>query len=159
MATRARFAILTPALALAASAAQAQPAGLRITPDQIVETVTEIAASELWRLSTPEYHYGRIGKPPGGVIGVWTYGRESQLARDDWFAVCLVIDGFGDIAETPVAVRVWGRSSGQVSVAERAPEAGTVQTFELAVGSGRLVLSHTALGLVYVNGHQVGEIR
>ena len=155
----ARVAGLLVGLAILTAGAQAQPSGIRIAPDLIVETVSEIDTGQLWHLSPPEHQPSKQGKPPGGIIGVWTYSDESGLYKDGWIAICLIMDGFGDIAETPVAIRVWAKSRAKPRITERAHGGDHALSFEIKVGADSFILAHTPLGVVFVNDQKVGEIR
>lgn len=141
---------------LLASEAAAQPDGLRVAPDLIVETVEEVSSEELWHLSVPQHFFSKSGRPPGGVIALWIYDRESRPSDGDWIAVCLLMDGFGDIAEKPVAIRVWGRSPAKPAVTERTPDAGSAVLFDVTLNQNSFTLSHTPLGAVFVNSEKIG---
>lgn len=142
-----------------AANAEAQPQGLRVGANLIVERVSEIDSRELWHLGIPKHAFSSMGKPPGGAVGMWTYGSESAPHEAGWFAVCLVLDGFGDVAETPVALRVWSKTQVTPTIVEQPPEAGRAVSFEIAIGQDRFVLSHTPSGTVFVNDQAMGEIR
>jgi hypothetical protein len=139
--------------------ADAQPQGIRVGSNLIVERVSEISTQELWHLGVPQHATSRLGEPPGGAIGLWEYDGESGLHDDGWFAICLIMVGFGDIAETPVALRVWSRAYHVVTIAERSPGDGRVVSFGVGVDRVMFVLSHDAAGAVFVDDDLAGEIR
>lgn len=159
---RAWFAGLTAVLASASlltSEAVAQPTGLQVAPDLIIETVDQISAEELWHLSIPQHVASKVGKPPGGVVGLWNYGRENRRTDGGWFAVCILLDGFGDIGEKPVAIRVWSRSPSDATVTERSPDQASAMIVEVAVNQSRFTISHTPMGTVFLNGDRIGQIQ
>lgn len=159
---RAWFTGLAAALvsaSLLAPVATAQPDGMRIGSDLIVETIDRISSEDLWHLAVPQHVPSKSGNPPGGVIGLWNYGRENRRTDGDWFAVCILMDGFGDIAERPVAMRVWSRSPANASVIERPPGVGLAVAFEVAVGQSKFTVSHTPMGEVRLNDQKIGQIQ
>jgi len=141
------------------SEAAAQPDGRQVAPDLIIETVDQVSAEELWHLSFPQHVVSKVGKPPGGVIGLWNYGRENRRTDGGWFAVCILLDGFGDIGEKPVAIRVWSRSPADATVTERLPDQTSAMLFEVAVGQSTFTISHTPMGAVFLNGEKIGQIQ
>lgn len=141
------------------TAATAQPQGIEVGSDLIVERVSEVSTQELWHLGIPEHIISKLGKPPGGAIGVWDYDWESRRHDNGWVAICLIMAGFGDIAETPVAIRVWSKGRGAVEVNEQAPEDDHVVSFGISIDGEKFLLSHTAAGAVFVNSEPVGDIR
>ena len=145
--------------AVSSGDADAQPHGVPVGPNLIVERVSEISTQELWHLGFPEHVISKLGKPPGGAIGVWEYDWESRRHIDGWGAICLIMAGFGDIAETPVAIRVWSKGRDAVAISERAPDGDRVVSFDVTIDQEKFLLSHTAAGTVFVNDEQVGEIR
>lgn len=140
-------------------AAQADPSGVRVSAGLIAEPVSEIGADELWHLSTPQHVFSKHGAAPGGVIGVWTYDRESGLRDGGWVAVCLIMDGFGDVAERPVAIRIWAQTYAAARITERPPGANRSVAFEIGVGTETVLLSHTPEGQVFLGDHAIGQIR
>jgi hypothetical protein len=139
--------------------AEAQPQGTQIGSDVVVERVSVIDTRELWHLGVPQHVISRIGKPPGGVIGLWQYDSESGLRNEGWITICLIMDGFGDLAETPVALRVWSKSPTVATINEQPPGANRAVSFAITVNEERFFLSHTADGRVFLNDELVGEIR
>jgi hypothetical protein len=156
LATIAAMLVLTFA---SSAVANAQPQGIRVGSSLIVEPVSEISTRELWHLGVPKHVISKLGKPPGGAVGVWDYDWESTRHDNGWVAICLIMTGFGDIAEAPVAIRVWSKGRGAVAISEQAAEGDRVVSFGVSIDGERFLLSHTAAGAVFVNDEPVGDIR
>jgi hypothetical protein len=68
-----------------------------------VEVVSHIDISDLWHARNPIV----LRDPSGLVVGVWPSDLESAALKDGKVLAAFAIAGVGDVAETPVAVRIW----------------------------------------------------
>lgn len=156
---RLRTALATWAVVAAVGAdAFAQPGGKRIAEGLVVEPISEIGVADLWRLSVPVNIVSKKGKPPGGVVAIWNFNGENAPRDGDWQAVGVIVDGFGDIAEKPVGLRVWAKQGAPIVAAELAPEPGYAVLFSVSIGKMKFALAHTPAGQVLIDGDAIGAI-
>lgn len=69
-----------------------------------VEIVQEIPINQIWQMK----FVGRITSRYG-TIGYWRFDPESAPVAGDWTGSGLILAGFGDVAETPIGVRLWSK--------------------------------------------------
>jgi hypothetical protein len=67
------------------------------------EKVDCISVKDLWSFARSEHVYSEIG----AVLGYWEYDVEDAPRQGEWVAIGIVLAGFGDIGEKPVAAIVW----------------------------------------------------
>lgn len=148
---------------ISAAGAQADPTGIKVGDNLIVESIDKIDVSEFWTLGHEKTIYTRQGNPPGGALGLWLFDYEQAPRDGGWVAVGLVGVGFGGLGEVPVMVKVWARSPSEImgrkiTIDEQRAKPDQSAAFDVSFRDQHFTLTTTPGGLVHLNGEQIGRI-
>lgn len=147
------------ALVFSTTPAAADPNGVRVNPNIILEPITEVPLIEAFR--TAEFVHGG-----GGVLGVWRFSYEEGAYDDgDWQAIGLIgVSALGEGIE-PVIVRVWARgeitsgdSEGLIAAPLSSPSADIASAFRVGLTRtrGAATITIDQRGVVEVNDQRLG---
>ena len=141
-------------LSLCIDPAYAEPRGVRIGSELIVEPVEQVTTEELWHLRAAKYYLPVRDAGGAAVLAVWDYDSESGIRDEAWLAICLAIVGTGDVGETPVALRIWAKARDVIDYKIQGVEPGTgkISEYEVSIGPQKISIANTQLGTVFING-------
>lgn len=88
----------------AVKTAHADPLGLAVAPDIILERVETLSVQDWWALGRSD-----VVERNGMFVSLSQFDWESAPINAGWAAVGLVGVGQGDLGEIPVVLRVWSR--------------------------------------------------
>lgn len=80
------------------------------------EKIDHVEPADLWHSTNGNTYRSSDGL----VVGFWPIDPESANRNGEWIMVGLLLSGLGDIAETPVAVRLWSNKQLSFGVVETA---------------------------------------
>lgn len=145
-------------LAGACGPAAAEPHGISIDRDMLLEPVGEIPIEQWWHIAEQQTRF-----EGGAAIALSQFDDESAPVDGDWRAVGLVGIGLGDVGERPVAFRVWvlnaSRETGHFRALEVQPSA-IASSFRLLLAPGHAPVE-VRIGDgrdVFVNDRLLGRI-
>lgn len=149
---------LLTAIVLSVAPAVAEPQGVRVGSDIILEPMTDAELTEVFR--TPQFvHSG------DGVIGIWRFSYEEGSFDGSWRTIgFIVVSQYGE-GVTPTGVRVWARgeitsgdSEGLIAAPLPSPSANIVAAFRVGLtrSRGAATITIDQDGVVAVDGQRLG---
>lgn len=69
------------------------------------EKISHIEPADLWHSASENTYRSSDGL----IVGFWPIDPESAKREDGWTMVGLVLSGLGDVAESPLAIRLWSK--------------------------------------------------
>lgn len=136
------------------------------------ELISSIEPKELWSAIPQETIYSKAG----AVIVFWGGNIENAVQSDDgWTYIGFIMAGLGDIAESPVAARVWSKNGNRFRfLGELSKTVSSGENEALAIFGDHTpsceekgfedcinllpVFKVNSLGAVFANGVQIGTV-